>query len=71
MNAQDDQVAKQNKATKRKRDEIRIPMRIVRESIKVFPYFIIIDYSYNLRSSSSWIGGCRACIEIQNYFTIY
>ncbi|KIH67768.1 hypothetical protein ANCDUO_01901 [Ancylostoma duodenale] len=35
MNAQDDEVAKQNKITKRKRDEIRIPMRIVRESIKM------------------------------------
>ncbi|KAL6733611.1 hypothetical protein Aduo_004244 [Ancylostoma duodenale] len=35
MNAQDEQVVKQNKITKQKRDEIRIPMRIVRESIKI------------------------------------
>ncbi|EPB69948.1 hypothetical protein ANCCEY_10974 [Ancylostoma ceylanicum] len=35
MDAQDDEVAKQNKAVKQKRDEIRIPMRIVRESIKI------------------------------------
>ncbi|KAK6732138.1 hypothetical protein RB195_016488 [Necator americanus] len=35
MNLQDDHLAKQKKLTKKKREEIRIPMRIVRESIKM------------------------------------